>query len=128
MQSVQVSSALPVRDPPMRSFTRTTALRQKSKKWLQGTCNLPTSFDSEGRTPGQTPLITTFIGDEVRVHRRPVEGLRLTWSGQVQNGASATSEQQLSEILSEFARTMLTDFPIQRILDELVRPHRRTDG
>lgn len=33
---------------------------------------------------------------------------------------SATSEQQLSEILSQFARTMLTDFPIQRILEELV--------
>jgi diguanylate cyclase (GGDEF)-like protein len=32
-----------------------------------------------------------------------------------------TSERQLSEILSEFARTMLTDFPIQRILEELVR-------
>jgi diguanylate cyclase (GGDEF)-like protein len=32
-----------------------------------------------------------------------------------------TSERQLSDILSEFARTMLTDFPIQRILEELVR-------
>jgi diguanylate cyclase (GGDEF)-like protein len=32
-----------------------------------------------------------------------------------------TSDRQLSEILSEFARTMLTDFPIQRILEELVR-------
>jgi diguanylate cyclase (GGDEF)-like protein len=32
-----------------------------------------------------------------------------------------TSERQLSEILSDFARTMLTDFPIQSILQELVR-------
>jgi diguanylate cyclase (GGDEF)-like protein len=30
-------------------------------------------------------------------------------------------EAQLSEILSEFARTMVTDFPIQRILDHLVQ-------
>jgi diguanylate cyclase (GGDEF)-like protein len=32
-----------------------------------------------------------------------------------------TADRQLSDILSEFARTMLTDFPIQRILEELVR-------
>ena len=31
------------------------------------------------------------------------------------------SERQLSDVLSEFARTMLTDFPIQGILDQLVR-------
>jgi diguanylate cyclase (GGDEF)-like protein len=31
------------------------------------------------------------------------------------------SEQQLSDVLSEFARTMLTDFPIQSILDHLVK-------
>ncbi|MDQ1426441.1 MAG: hypothetical protein QOD72_3939, partial [Acidimicrobiaceae bacterium] len=31
------------------------------------------------------------------------------------------SEQQLSEVLSEFARTMVTDFPIQAILDHLVK-------
>jgi diguanylate cyclase (GGDEF)-like protein len=31
-----------------------------------------------------------------------------------------TSERQLSSVLSEFARTMLTDFPIQGILDHLV--------
>jgi diguanylate cyclase (GGDEF)-like protein len=30
------------------------------------------------------------------------------------------TDRQLSEILSDFARTMLTDFPIQRILEELV--------
>jgi diguanylate cyclase (GGDEF)-like protein len=30
------------------------------------------------------------------------------------------SESQLSDVLSEFARTMLTDFPIQAILDRLV--------
>ena len=30
------------------------------------------------------------------------------------------SESQLSEVLSEFARTMVTDFPIQSILDHLV--------
>jgi diguanylate cyclase (GGDEF)-like protein len=30
------------------------------------------------------------------------------------------SEQQLSEVLSEFARTLVTDFPIQAILDHLV--------
>ncbi len=30
------------------------------------------------------------------------------------------SERQLSEVLSEFARTLLTDFPIQGILDQLV--------
>src|ERR1700683_4074246 len=31
------------------------------------------------------------------------------------------SERQLSDVLSDFARTMLTDFPIQGILDQLVR-------
>ena len=31
------------------------------------------------------------------------------------------SDQQLSDVLSEFARTMVTDFPIQSILDHLVR-------
>lgn len=31
------------------------------------------------------------------------------------------TEQQLSEVLSEFARTMVTDFPIQRILERLVQ-------
>ena len=31
------------------------------------------------------------------------------------------SEQELSDVLSEFARTMLTDFPIQGILDHLVK-------
>ncbi len=31
-----------------------------------------------------------------------------------------TGEERLSEVLSEFARTMVTDFPIQRILDRLV--------
>ena len=30
------------------------------------------------------------------------------------------NERQLSEVLSEFARTMITDFPIQAILDHLV--------
>ena len=34
---------------------------------------------------------------------------------------TTTSERQLSEVLSVFARTMLTDFPIQGILDQLVR-------
>ena len=29
-------------------------------------------------------------------------------------------DEQLSDVLSEFARTMVTDFPIQRILDRLV--------
>ena len=31
------------------------------------------------------------------------------------------SEQQLSDVLSEFARTMVTEFPIQAILDHLVQ-------
>ena len=31
------------------------------------------------------------------------------------------NEQQLSEVLSEFARTLVTDFPIQAILDHLVK-------
>ena len=30
-------------------------------------------------------------------------------------------EEQLSEVLSEFARTLATDFPIQAILDHLVQ-------
>ena len=29
-------------------------------------------------------------------------------------------DEQLADILSEFARTMLTDFPIQKILNHLV--------
>ena len=32
-----------------------------------------------------------------------------------------TDDRQLSDVLSEFARTMLTDFPIQGILDQLVK-------
>src|SRR5580698_2233806 len=43
--------------------------------------------------------------------REPVSGLSLTM---------VPSERQLSDVLSDFARTMLTDFPIQGILDELV--------
>ena len=31
------------------------------------------------------------------------------------------TEEQLSGVLSEFARTMVTDFPIQAILDHLVK-------
>src|ERR1700678_2212656 len=31
------------------------------------------------------------------------------------------TERQLSAVLSEFARTMVTDFPIQAILDQLVQ-------
>src|SRR5579859_4866113 len=31
------------------------------------------------------------------------------------------SEEQLSDVLSEFAHTLLTDFPIQAILDHLVK-------
>ena len=34
---------------------------------------------------------------------------------------TTTAERQLSDVLSDFARTMLTDFPIQGILDQLVR-------
>jgi diguanylate cyclase (GGDEF)-like protein len=34
---------------------------------------------------------------------------------------TSASERQLSDVLSDFARTMLTDFPIQGILDQLVR-------
>ena len=34
---------------------------------------------------------------------------------------TTTSEGQLSDVLSDFARTMLTDFPIQSILEQLVR-------
>lgn len=30
-------------------------------------------------------------------------------------------EDKLSDVLSEFARTVITDFPIQRILDHLVQ-------
>ena len=30
-------------------------------------------------------------------------------------------KEELADVLSEFARTMVTDFPIQRILDHLVR-------
>jgi diguanylate cyclase (GGDEF)-like protein len=36
------------------------------------------------------------------------------------SGGFMASERQLSEVLREFARTMLTDFPIQAILDHLV--------
>jgi diguanylate cyclase (GGDEF)-like protein len=35
-------------------------------------------------------------------------------------GAIVATDQELSEVLSDFARTMLTDFPIQTILDRLV--------
>jgi hypothetical protein len=31
-----------------------------------------------------------------------------------------TREQQLSAVLSEFARTLVTDFPLQGILDHLI--------
>jgi diguanylate cyclase (GGDEF)-like protein len=34
---------------------------------------------------------------------------------------AATAESELAEVLSDFARTMVTDFPIQAILDQLVR-------
>jgi diguanylate cyclase (GGDEF)-like protein len=35
-------------------------------------------------------------------------------------GENASRDQQLSDVLSEFARTMATDFPIQAILDHLI--------
>ena len=35
-----------------------------------------------------------------------------------------SSEEHLSDVLGEFARTMVTDFPIQAILDHLVERHR----
>ena len=34
--------------------------------------------------------------------------------------AMTEADRQLSDVLSEFARTMLTDFPIQEIVDRLV--------
>ena len=40
-------------------------------------------------------------------------------------GRIMSSEQRLSDILGEFARTMVTDFPIQSILDRLVESYRR---
>ena len=42
-------------------------------------------------------------------------------ANQVRAAVTTTSERQLSDVLSDFARTMLTDFPIQGILDQLVR-------
>ncbi len=39
----------------------------------------------------------------------------------MRTSVTTTSERQLSDVLSDFARTMLTDFPIQGILDQLVR-------
>ena len=42
---------------------------------------------------------------------------RILFSG---GGGVVTTERQLSDLLSEFARTLLTDFPIQGILDHLV--------
>ena len=36
-------------------------------------------------------------------------------------GGAVPREEQLSDVLSEFARTMVTDFPIQGILDHLVQ-------
>src|SRR5689334_11758468 len=45
----------------------------------------------------------------------------LAWTSRVETtGMPMASEERLSEVLSEFARTMLTDFPIQAILDHLV--------
>jgi len=38
-----------------------------------------------------------------------------------QPGGFVLQEERLSDVLGEFARTMLTDFPIQSILDHLVR-------
>jgi GAF domain-containing protein len=43
-----------------------------------------------------------------------------TTRGAAASSVVGTSERQLSDILSEFARTLLTDFPIQEILDHLV--------
>ncbi len=42
-----------------------------------------------------------------------------------QLSAMTKAEQELSSVLSEFARTMLTEFPIQAILKHLV--HRIVD-
>ena len=43
----------------------------------------------------------------------------LSYHGRMEG--SMPSDQQLSDVLSEFARTMVTDFPIQGILDHLVQ-------
>ena len=54
----------------------------------------------------------------------PVEGTTPVRTPRLQSsqpkGTTMPSEQQLSDVLSEFARTMVTDFPIQAILDHLV--------
>jgi diguanylate cyclase (GGDEF)-like protein len=42
------------------------------------------------------------------------------WTDAAGNAEIMPIEEQLSDVLSEFARTMLTDFPIQGILDHLV--------
>ena len=54
-------------------------------------------------------------------HRKFIGSDQLPSPSGVQQTMTATSERQLSGVLSDFARTMLTDFPIQGILDQLVR-------
>ena len=41
--------------------------------------------------------------------------------GEQEAGSAGARETRLSDVLSEFARTLVTDFPIQGILDHLVR-------
>ncbi|HET9104918.1 MAG TPA: EAL domain-containing protein [Solirubrobacteraceae bacterium] len=55
--------------------------------------------------PRVPPYRRTFLGSS-RIRRAP---------------APRVKPEQLSEVMSEFARTMVTDFPIQEILDHLVR-------
>ncbi len=80
--------------------------------------NWESSFESEGRCEGGAFVdLHMFV---VR-HRKFIGPERLASLSRILSKVTTKSDRQLSGVLSDFARTMLTDFPIQGILDQLVR-------
>lgn len=74
-----------------------------------------------GRTRTGSPTNGAKRELEIWLGSRPARAKspRIRDPGRI-GGSKVAIERRLSELLSEFARTLLTDFPIQRILDHLV--------
>ena len=79
----------------------------RSVRGFEKRCTIGKAFDSKG---GQT-----------EGRRLYAELLAAYSDGRAESGSPVTeAERQLSDVLSEFARTMVTEFPIQGILEHLV--------
>ena len=77
--------------------------------------------DADGRRPeGERPNIVRLMRAPVPESAHGSQTPGASGPGQGLTGGPAEEAADLSGILREFARTMVTDFPIQGILDHLV--------